>query len=389
MPSADSATVRAVAVKAAMLAEQTRRIGAALGKGIDGWSGLAEFAFCDAVGAQSKQLEVVASRYDGYARTLSAYANHLAALEPRLLRARIRAQSPPTPGVDGAASDEEFDRLWQEWDSARRRCMRGLDVAGRVGADRHGAAALWHDVTHAVEHVDLHEISKALSKLSDALVVAALVFTPIPGVGEVLWAAVAVVAVLQLAVDATRYAEGDKSVSPGDLAWDAVGAVGVGKATKALASGEKEAVEVTKVIKGLEPHASEVNLVPGGGLMAHEAPNTADGHTLSRHVGKSYDYLRSRFGASAFVSRSSTFFDRGNAEHAVAGLIEAAAPRVNKWLSGQASVLVLNGKCDRMIGLSMSRREMNVKPVCSLRVILKLDSSQALGYRILSAFPQP
>ena len=82
-------------------------------------------------------------------------------------------------------------------------------------------------------------------------------------------------AVAQLAVDATRRARGEQ-VSAGHLGLELAAAIPVGGSA----------------VRGLRAAGDVTHLVPGGGLMAHEGLD--GGHTLAKHVGKSEEFLRNR-----------------------------------------------------------------------------------------------
>ena len=281
MPQADPVTVRLAALRAAAVASELQRLrsnlsGAAAG---GGWHGTARLVFDDEIADRIRQFEPAIAWYDGYAASLVSYAQSLEQLLPPMQAARAKLAAAP-PGVPPGKPDgtepppdvgQEFDRLWHDWDDARRRCVSALERAAHNGADRHGLLALWHaagHVVHKLSHVNLAEISKVLDDLGDVLFVAALVCSPIPGLGEALWAAVAVVAVAKLAVDGARVASGDKTVSKGDLAWDAAAVIPGGRMAKSAreAAGLEKTVKLTGEVKGLKADAKVVDIVPGGGL---------------------------------------------------------------------------------------------------------------------------
>ena len=358
MPQADSVTVRLAAMRAAAVAGELQRLrsslsGAAAG---DGWSGAARLAFDEEMADRIKQFDPAIARYDRYAASLVSYARSLDQLLPPMQTARAKLTAAPPGRAPGAPDGtgpppevgQEFDRLWHDWDDARRRCVTALERAAHNGEDRHGLSALWHaagHVVHRLSHVNLAEISKALDELGDVLFVAALVLSPVPGLGEVLWAGVAVVAVAKLAVDGARVASGDKSVSRGDLAWDMAGVIPGGKLAKSAreAAGLEKTVKLTGDVKGLASDAKVVDIVPGGGLMAHEGPKAFGGHTIQRHVGKSYDFLVSRF-RQPWIYTSSTFTDRMTAEHVISGALNGADNHIQEWMATTAPTLIIKAR---------------------------------------------
>jgi hypothetical protein len=381
MPTADVASVRLAAAQAAAMAADLRRVRAALtNAAVEGWAGSAEASFTESVAAHAAQLDPVARRYDGYAAALAGYAARLAVVEPRLraARARLDGAADQTGARLDAAADpagaQLFEEAWQEWDTARRQCKRSLARAGTIAADRHGVSAAWHALT-------LARVSKALSELSDALFVAALVLAPVPGVGEVLWAAVAVVAVAQLAVDATRYERGDKAVTRGDVAWDAAAVLPLGR----LFRGAKSAAQASREIELLPAELRSAPVVPGG-LMAHEGTATARGHTIGKHVRISRRALAKRFTADPRLRFSSSFVSRAKAEAAISRVLADSDTAIAGWLRNPRAPLVLEGDFGQVIGRTMDRSG-RITKTTKVRVILKKENSM-LGYYIKTAFPR-
>lgn len=404
MPQADSVTARLAAARAGAVAAELQRLRTRLAGAVarDGWSGRARLAFDEELSDRIRMFDPVIARYDDYAAALISYARSLEQDLPALRAARARLDAAPcrvgaATGTDGTDPEttRDFERRWHDWDSARRTCVSALELAGRIGADRHGLSSLWHSATHAahevVRHVNLAEISKALSELGDVLFVAALVLSPVPGVGEVLWAAVAVVAVAKLAVDSTRAARGDKTVSKGDLAWDAVAALPGGRVTKAAreAAGAQKTVTVAEKVTGLAADAEKVDIVPGGGLMAHEGERGFGGHTLYKHVGKSYEYLVSRF-RSPGTFRSSSFTDRATAEHLVAGALSHSGQHIEDWMKSDVPKLIIHATSDSLAGVTISRfGARTAKTTINFRLILEKSPNMADGYYITTAHPTP
>lgn len=396
MPQADPVSVRLAANRAAAVASELQQLRTQLSGAAanDGWTGTARLAFDREIADRIRQFDPAIARYDGYAASLVSYARSLEQTLPTLRAARAKLDAVPAATLgkpDGSPlpSDPEvdFDRLWREWDDARRTCVSALEQAGRNGADRHGLSALWHSaghVVHEITHVNLADISKVSDELGDVLFVAALVLSPVPGLGEALWAAVAVVSVAKFAVDSARMASGDRSVSKGDLAWDAIGAMPGGKAAKEA----KEVVVLKTEVDGLATGAKEVRIVPGGGLMAHEAPNTKNGHTLLKHVAKPYDYLVGRFKNRA-ITRSSSFYDRATAEHVLAGVLSHADTKISAWLASPAQSLQIEARCKDYVGVTISRVDRVAVPTKKFLINLEKDPNLKLGYYIPTSHPAP
>ncbi|MFL6164602.1 MAG: hypothetical protein ACJ74U_20585, partial [Jatrophihabitantaceae bacterium] len=237
MPRADVATARLAGLRAAELAAELHRVHAALAGLLGraaGWSGSAELAFQDSLAAELSRFSPAEQRYEGYAAALTGYARELDRLAPGLVASRARLSA----GV--AVSVGEFERWWGQWEVARGRCVAGLVAAAGVGADRRGGgwSGLLHGVAGVVPHPGLVGLSRALGELGQALVVAGVVLALVcPPAAGVVWGAVAVVAVCQLAVDVARRGRGER-VGAGRLGWDVLAVLPVGR----VAAGAHSAV---------------------------------------------------------------------------------------------------------------------------------------------------
>ncbi len=382
LPSADSAMARLSAARAAAVANELRRVQGVLVGAVarDGWSGPARLAFAAEMHQRVSVLDPVIQRYDGYAAALQSYASGLSLLEPRLAARRA------PPGPDGSTGpDPSFEQAWQDWDSLRRRCQQALSVAGRIGADRHGLSALWHAVEHgaheALEHVSLKDLSKVLSDLGEVLLVAGLVLSVVfPPAAGVVWIALAVVSTAQLAVDSVRVARGEKGVGWGDVAWDAVGVLPLGK----MFRGAKTAAECSRLIENL-PEEERVSRIVPGGLMAHEGTATTRGHLLLKHVRRSKRFLMARFKHEPYLQWSSSFKDRRAAERASSWLLEKHDPTVQAWLHNPTKTLVLEDDFGSHVGRSYAKDGTMVKAT-KLRLVLVPEKTK-LGYNIKTGHP--
>jgi len=386
LPAADSATVRLAAARAVAVADELSRIQAALTGAVpgDGWNGAARLAFAQEMQARASLLAPAIRRYQGFAAALQGYAGQLGVLEPRL-RVHPHSAAAPDGGASGDGASLLWEQAWQEWDAARRRCAAALSVAGRIDADRHGLARLWDDIAHgaheALDHVSLAGLSKALSDLGDVLLVAGLVLSAVfPPAAAVVWGALAVVSVLQLAVDATRCARGEKGVGLVDVAWDAVGVIPAGKVLR----GAKSAQECSRLIEKLPAEKRLSRIVPGG-LAAHEGPGR--GHLLAKHVRKSRRFLQARLNNEPHISMASTFKDRRTAEAAAAWLLRTKDVEVRAWLNNPRGLLDISGDFGHHTGRCLARDGTMVQST-KVRLLLKVDRS-TLGYYIKTGHPEP
>ncbi|MFL6162243.1 MAG: RNase A-like domain-containing protein [Jatrophihabitantaceae bacterium] len=378
MPCADAATARLAAARAAGMSAELRRLQGALTCSMGreaGWSGAAELAFQDSLSSELSRFAPAARRFEGYAAVLAGYARELDQLGPRLLAARARLADGSAAGV------ADFERCWQEWDAARRRCVSGLAV--HADGHRHGWSGLLGGVARVLPHPGLARLSQALGDLGQALVVAGVVLALVcpPAAGAV-WAAVAVVAVCQLAVDVARRERGEQ-VGLAELGWDALAAVPGGR----WAAEAHSAAEAGAVIERLAPELRSSRLVPGGGLAAHEGTATRRGHTLLKHVGKTSRQLTRRFESEPRIFWSSSFTDRQTAESAIGRLLGERDSDIAQWLAGPVHRLELRGDYGTEVGQSVSRDGVVHHP-SSFRVVLFKEESR-LGYFVRTAYPRP
>ena len=382
MPQADAATARLAAARVAGLSAELRRVrdvlSGEMGRQV-GWSGAAELAFHDSLTSELSRFAPAVERLDDYAAALAGYARELDLLSPRLLAARAQLAAGSTTGV------ADFERHWQEWDAARRRCMTRLAVLGGTsGHHRHGWSGLASAVSRTVHHgVGLAGLSRTLSDLGQALTVAGLVLALVcpPAAGAV-WAAVAVVAVCQLAVDAARRERGEH-VGAAGLGWDALAALPGGRWVAEFHS----AAEASAAIERLAPELRSVRLVPGGGLKAHEGPVPQRGHTLLKHVDKTPKQLARRFKTEPWLQFSSSFTDRATAETAVSKAIQDNPQAIAYWLASNAPGLILQTDVGIVVGKSVAKNG-TIISTSRVRVVLRKENT-VLGYYVKTAHPPP
>jgi Bacterial CdiA-CT RNAse A domain len=240
-------------------------------------------------------------------------------------------------------------------------------------------------VAQVLPHPKLSELSHALGDLSQALVVAGVVLALVcpPAAGAV-WAAVAVVAVCQLAVDATRRARGEQ-VGWAQLGWDAAAVLPVGRLDRVAEFGS--AAEASAAIERLAPELRSSRVVPGGGLAAHEGTASYRGHTLLKHVGKTPRQLAKRFKNEPGLNFSSSFTDRATAEAAIAKTLDEHRRAIADWLTDPQKPLTLHGAFDEIIGRSVGRDGRALR-TGRLRVVLRAEETD-LRFYIRTAYPTP
>jgi hypothetical protein len=117
------------------------------------------------------------------------------------------------------------------------------------------------------------------------------------------------------------------------------------------------------------------------------ADESAGGHTLSKHVGRTDEELRERL-AREDISASSTYTDREAAEFAVGSALQEGQTRVEQWMqrSGSHPNLVLDYHSDQPIGRTLHRGASSAQPCSDAKVVLRWLSSSE--YYVLTSYPE-
>jgi hypothetical protein len=116
---------------------------------------------------------------------------------------------------------------------------------------------------------------------------------------------------------------------------------------------------------------------------------TAGGHTLSRHVGRTDAELRERLERQREISAASTWKDRASAEAAVGAAIADQNSEISRWLGRDSHpnlVLDYRGDPAHPFGLTLRRGEDRVQPCSHAVIVLKWDG--ASSYHVLTAYPE-
>jgi hypothetical protein len=412
MPAGDPVRLRAVARRSAAFAGELRRAAAVLLSGAEAgiWSGVAHQAFMQQLRNEAPNLAATADRHDHYAAALAGYAGVLDEVGPRLaaarrllqrreqeLTARVRAFSGSVPaGVAGWSAvgavgghdpgaellpvARSFKADYDRWADALDRCNAALLRANDTDPtrDRHGLRALEHRVAgaagsllspfeRAVRHPSLHNISACLGELNAGLTVLGLgLLLLCPPVAAACLITATVLGAAQLAVDATRRAHGEQ-VSGASLGLELAAAIPIGGGA----------------FRGLRVAENVTHLVPGGGLMAHEGLD--GGHTLTKHVGKTEQFLRHRLATEPNITAASTFYNREVAENSVAEVLRIHDKWIRSWLAGPERKLVITSSVSRTCGRVFLTSRGDPLDSSVIRVVLRRSDALGLRYRIHTA----
>jgi len=439
VPGGDPVRVRAVARRSAALAAQLRGCVAVLVSAAEPgcWHGPAQRGLAERLRSHAPGLGVTAQRYQDYAAALFGYAGALEETGPRLRalrrgleqgRAECEHQrrqhrltgpawsaagvpapglpaalpAPWSPGVWVAAQPQpspadpadpgaqllvlarQFQATYDRWADALDCCVQALTAADTTDPTRdlHGFGALAHRVEHtaatvvspfqdAIEHPSLHTLSTCLASLTTDLSVLGIGLLFIcPPAGMACLTAATITAAVQLGLDTTRRAHGEH-LPTSTLALDLAAAIPLGGTA----------------VRGLRTAETITHLVPGGGLLAHEGLH--GGHTLTKHVGQTVDYLRDRLAAKPDLRAASTFYNREVAENSIAALLGANAPMMVAWLASGEQDLTISGRAARPTGIVLRRFATDPTAGSGVKVVLRRSSSLKEGFRIHTAMVTP
>ena len=116
---------------------------------------------------------------------------------------------------------------------------------------------------------------------------------------------------------------------------------------------------------------------------------SAGGHTLRKHVGRTDAELRERLRHEREISAASTWNNRESAEAAVGAAIAQQSSKISKWLERDSHAnLVLDyaGDSARPFGRTMHRNTDYSVPCAQAVIVLKFDPPNS--YHVLTAYPE-
>jgi hypothetical protein len=117
---------------------------------------------------------------------------------------------------------------------------------------------------------------------------------------------------------------------------------------------------------------------------------SAGGHTLRKHVGRTDDELRQRLRRERNISAASTWTDRETAEHAVAVALAQNHDKIQRWLDreeGHPNLVVdYDGTASHPIGRSLRRGSDRAGPCAHATVVLKWAGPN--NYYVLTSYPE-
>ncbi|WP_456342536.1 RNase A-like domain-containing protein [Thermovibrio sp.] len=134
----------------------------------------------------------------------------------------------------------------------------------------------------------------------------------------------------------------------------------------------------------------EVKVLEELGYRGLEFYERVGGHTISRHVGKSYKWLVERLKEEPRLRAASSFYDLATAERCVRRAIYFNREKVLRWLRSPHAPdkLVLIYTCSEPVGIKVERVKRDVfRESTSRRVRVILKRDRTYGFIVLTAYP--
>ncbi|MHC8402128.1 RHS repeat-associated core domain-containing protein [Pseudomonas sp. MDT1-17] len=126
-------------------------------------------------------------------------------------------------------------------------------------------------------------------------------------------------------------------------------------------------------------------IVPGGGLGAHEARG---GHFIEKHVGRSEAQLAQRLKDEPWLGKASTFSDRATAEKAMSSVIATNKAVIEKFIKSRDTQIIISDSVPYPVGVVLRRKASTVKPVSGVYLLLRKDKRMPDGYRIHTGYAE-
>ncbi|MHC8322723.1 RHS repeat-associated core domain-containing protein [Pseudomonas sp. GB2N2] len=124
-------------------------------------------------------------------------------------------------------------------------------------------------------------------------------------------------------------------------------------------------------------------IVPGGGLGAHEARG---GHLIAKHIDRTETQLRDRLRAEPHIPIASTFPSRTAAEATVSGVMSTNETMIEEFMKGNARKLVITQPMSAPVGVGVVRSSGRLEPLAVVKLVLQKERSLPSGYIILTGY---
>jgi len=136
-----------------------------------------------------------------------------------------------------------------------------------------------------------------------------------------------------------------------------------------------------------EPRVSQ-SPAPGGSRYDLAKDEARGGHTLSKHVGRTDDELRTRLLHERNIAAASTWTDRATAEYVIGEALRAERGRLESWMRRgyPRANLALHYDAGHPIGRSLRRGEDRVVDATQAVIVLRADGLDS--FYVLTAYPE-
>lgn len=127
------------------------------------------------------------------------------------------------------------------------------------------------------------------------------------------------------------------------------------------------------------------------GAISLVAEETAGGHTIARHVGKTEAELRARLAAQSRIPAATTFNSLKDAEHFVAQAIRANKITIKEWAKNAniGQTKGFNYQAGKVVGKGVVRSTGQLQNMTKVTVVIRKVRENNRIYFILTAYPKP
>ena len=117
---------------------------------------------------------------------------------------------------------------------------------------------------------------------------------------------------------------------------------------------------------------------------------SAGGHVLKKHVGRTDDQLRQRLNQERNISAASTYTDRSTAEAAIGSALAANRDKIDLWLNRPGGhpnlVLDYDAQDGHPVGRTLHRGDNRSQPCSHVLVVLRWAGDGQ--YYVLTSYPE-
>ncbi|WP_191630152.1 RHS repeat-associated core domain-containing protein, partial [Pseudomonas fluorescens] len=132
-----------------------------------------------------------------------------------------------------------------------------------------------------------------------------------------------------------------------------------------------------------DPEGPYSEIVPGGGLAAHEAQG---GHLIAKHIDRTEAQLRDRLRAEPNIPIASTFPSRTAAESTVSSVMEKNKKTIDDFMIGNARKIVITEPMSTPVGVGVVRLSGKLESLAVVKLILQKSRNSPSGYIILTGY---